>query len=79
MSHYSNDAIIDQAETEAIEAIVNKGIDPNHPAFDRLVDIKQEQIYQELLERPGPHGWKEWLQQKRFRQIDWLLREQERI
>jgi hypothetical protein len=56
MSHPSNDAIIDQAETEAIEAIVNKGIDPKHPAFDRLVDIKQEQIYQELLERPGPHG-----------------------
>ena len=50
------DAIIDQAETEAIEAIVNKGIDPDHPAFDRMVDIKQEEIYKELLERPGPHG-----------------------
>ena len=55
MSHPSNDAIIDQAETEAIEAIL-KIVDPDHPAFDRMVDIKQEEIYKELLSRPGPYG-----------------------
>ena len=56
MSHPSNDAIIDQAETKAIEYIVNKGIDPDHPAFDRMVDIKMKKLYEEALERPGPHG-----------------------
>ena len=57
MSHPSQDAIVDQAESEAIDHVLNiLGIEPDHPAFDKLVDIKAEKIFKELSERPGPHG-----------------------
>ena len=56
MSHPNNDALASQAETEAIEYYINKGIDQNNPVFDKMVDIKAEKIFEELMNRPGSNG-----------------------
>ena len=59
MSHPSNEAIASQAETEAIEYVLNldlagRGIS-NH-IIDKMIDKKQQEIYEDLINRPGPHG-----------------------
>ena len=59
MSHPSNEAIAIQAESEAIEYILDldlagRGIS-NH-IIDKIIDKKQAEIYEELINRPGPHG-----------------------
>ena len=56
MSHPSNDQIASQAENQAIEIVLDKGIDPNHPGFDKLVDIQAKRIFEDLVNQPGPHG-----------------------
>jgi hypothetical protein len=40
----------------AIEHYIDKGIDHKNPVFDKLVDRKAEEIFEELINRPGPHG-----------------------
>ena len=55
MSHPSNDQLASQAETQAIEEVLDK-VSHNNPAFDRLVDIRADKILQELLSQPGPRG-----------------------
>ena len=59
MSHPSNDAIASQAETEAIEYVLNldlagRGIS-NH-IIDKIKKKKQKEIYEDLINQPGPHG-----------------------
>ena len=57
MSHPVNDALMDKAVDLAIEFWINKGIDHNNnPVFDKIVDKKAAQIFEELMNRPGPHG-----------------------
>ena len=56
MSHPVNDALMDKAVDLAIEFWVNKGIDHTNPIFDKAVDKKAAEFYQELIEQPGPHG-----------------------
>ena len=56
MSQESTDKIASQAENQAIEIVLDKGIDPNHPGFDKLVDIQAKQIFEDLINQPGPHG-----------------------
>ena len=56
MSHQVNDALKDKAVDLAIEFWINKGVDHSNPVFDKIVDRKAAKIYEELIERPGPHG-----------------------
>ena len=56
MSNPANDAIIDRAELDAIEFVLDKGVDQDHPGFDKLVDIKFKELVKEAMEAPGPHG-----------------------
>ena len=57
MSHPANEALVDRAETEAIEYVLNLGLrDLSNGIFDKMVDKKAEEILQDLINRPGPHG-----------------------
>lgn len=56
MSHPATDQIMDRAESDAIEFVLDLGIDTTNPAFDKMVDIKMEEFYKEAMEQPGPHG-----------------------
>ena len=59
MSHPANDALAEQAETEAIEHILNldlagRGI--SNSVIDKMIDRKAAEILEDLINRPGPHG-----------------------
>ena len=56
MSHPVNDALKDKAVDMAIEYYINKGIEHTNPVFDKLVDRKAAKLFEELVNRPGPHG-----------------------
>ena len=59
MSHLANDALAEQAETEAIEYVLDldlagRGI--SNSVIDKMIDKKAAKIFDELINRPGPHG-----------------------
>ena len=56
MSHPANEALASQAESEAIEHVLDLGLDITNAIFDKMVDKKAIEILEELMNRPGPNG-----------------------